>query len=109
MRSYVCDLAGGTTTAQVQITQSGTLKRLTASWLSAAAGKIEFSRSSVSQIGTAQPTIDVLGRLNSSATAGNVVAVIELDKTPLRSFKAFDILYIHQTGAGNLGSVSFEI
>lgn len=106
MRSYVADLPGGTATTTVQIQSNGTLKEILVSYLSAAAGKIEISRSGTSQIGTAQPTKDVLARLNCSATAGNVVANVQLAN---EKFKAFDSIYIHQTGAGNLGSVSFAV
>lgn len=103
MRTYVADLPGGTATTSITIAQAGTLKELLFSFLSAAAGKIEVSLSSTSQIGTAQPTRDVLARLNCSATAGNVFAPVQVAPTKLRTL---DLIYIHQTGAGNLGSVT---
>jgi len=101
MRTYVADLPGGTATTTITATESGTLKTATFTFLSTAAGKIELSNSPSSQIGTAQPTKDVLLRLNCSATAGNVVAVLPISK----SLKAFDTIYVHQTGTGNLGNV----
>lgn len=109
MRAYVVDLAGGTVTQTVQIQSAGTLRRMVLSFLSAAVGKIEVSRSATSQIGTAQPTKDVLARLNCSATAGNVSTELNFSSFTETKFKAFDSLYIHQTGAGNVGSASFEL
>lgn len=104
MRTYITDLAGGTATATITITESGTLRLATFSFLSAAAGKIELSRVVGSQIGTAQPTRDVILRLNTSATAGNVVLNVPIDER----VKVLDVLYVHQTGAGNLGSVTLS-
>jgi len=104
MRAYIADLPGGTATTTVQMTEPGTLRNVTISFLSAAVGKIELSRSQASQIGTAQPTRDVIARLNCSATAGNVVVVIPITE----KVKAFDYIYLHQTGAGNLGSVTLS-
>lgn len=104
MRHYVADLPGGTATTTVQIQTSGTIRRFTVSYLSAAVGKIEISRAPTSQIGTAQPTREIIARLNASATAGNVTAVIETSEP----VKAFDSIYVHQTGTGNLGSVNFD-
>lgn len=106
MRNYVADLPGGTATTTVQIQGAGTMKNLLVSYLSAAAGKIEISLSSASQIGTAQPTKDVLLRYNCSGTAGNVVNFID---SPSIKLALLANLYIHQTGAGNLGSVSFQV
>jgi hypothetical protein len=104
MRTYVSDLAGGTATATIAITESATLGAATFSFLSTAAGKIELSRSPSSQIGTAQPTRDVICRLNTSGTAGNVVVNVPLNE----KVRAFDNIYVHQTGAGNLGSVTLS-
>lgn len=109
MRAYVVDLPGGTATSSVQLQAAGTLRRLVLSFLSAAAGKIEISRSSVSQIGTAQPTKDVLARVNCSGTAGNVIVELNFSAFNETKFKVLDLLYIHQTGAGNLGNASFEL
>ncbi len=104
MRTYVADLAGGTATVTLQATEPGTLKYLTLSFLSAAVGKIELSRVVSPQIGTAQPTKDVIARFNCSATAGNVVVTIPIN-LPV---KTLDYFYVHQTGAGNLGSVTIS-
>jgi hypothetical protein len=102
-RSYVCDIAGGTATATIQIQATQTLKSFFVSALNAAAGKIELSMSSTSQIGTAQPDSNVLARVSlGSAAAGNssVVADIPINQP----VKAFQSIYIHCTGAGNLGT-----
>jgi len=50
-RAYVVDIAGGTATATVQIQATQTLKSMILTWVNAAAGKIELSLSSTSQIG----------------------------------------------------------
>lgn len=99
-RSYIVDIAGGTATATVQIQGSQTLKEFAVSWVNAAAGKIELSLSSTSQIGTAQPDNNVLARV--SCSAGGNTAVMTL---PIRQpVKPFQSIYIHGTGAGNLGT-----
>lgn len=103
-RNYTADLAGGTATTTIQIQGNGSLREVLVSFLNAAAGKLEVSLSPTSQIGTAQPTADVLARLSCSAGANQVALVIPA----FASLKAFQSLYIHQTGAGNLGTVSFR-
>jgi hypothetical protein len=99
-RAYIVDIAGGTATATVQIQQSQTFKRFDVSWVNAAAGKIELSLSSTSQIGTAQPDSNVLARVSCGAGAGNNFAEIPISA----SLKPFQSLYVHCTGAGNLGT-----
>lgn len=99
-RSYVVDIAGGTATATVQMTNRQTLKKLTASWINAAAGKIEVSGVASSQIGTAQPTEDVIARFSAGA-AGQSALQIDIN-VPVQPFQN---LYVHCTGAGNLGTV----
>jgi len=99
-RSYVVDIAGGTATATVQIQSTQTLREMCLSWVNAAAGKIELSLSSTSQIGTAQPDSNVLAR--SSASAGANTATQRF--TLAQPVKAFQSIYIHCTGAGNLGT-----
>jgi len=104
MRTYVSDLAGGTATASIQCVERATLKQILLSFLSTAVGKIELSTSPTSQIGTAQPTADVICRVNCSATAGNVALVIPIS---LR-VAPFQTIYIHQTGTGNLGTATLS-
>src|SRR3954463_4023831 len=100
-RSYVADLPGGTATTTIQITGRQTLKRANFSFINAAAGKIELSTVSASQIGTAQPTPDVVARLSVGTTGESQLQMdINLPVDP------FQNLYVHQTGAGNLGSVT---
>lgn len=99
-RTYVADLPGGTATTTIQITGRQTLKNLTLSWLNAAAGKIEVSEVSASQIGTAQPTSDVIARV-SVGSSGQTALQASIN-VPVDPFKN---IYVHQTGAGNLGTV----
>jgi hypothetical protein len=102
-RQYICDLAGGTATNTIQITARQTLKRATFSFANAAAGKIELSTVSASQIGTAQPTADVIARLSASASGKTDMQMdINLPVDP------FQNIYIHTTGAGNLGTVTLS-
>lgn len=99
-RAYIVDIAGGTATATVQIQATQTLKEMLLTWLNAAAGKIELSLSSTSQIGTAQPDTNVLARASVSAGANQATARFTLSQP----VKAFQSIYIHCTGAGNLGT-----
>lgn len=103
-RSYVCDIAGGTATATIQCQGTQTLKSWLVSWVNAAAGKIELSYSSTSQIGTAQPDSNVIARVSASAGA-NTAAVDVPIRMPV---KAFQSIYIHCTGAGNLGTATLS-
>jgi hypothetical protein len=99
-RAYVVDIAGGTATATVQIQATQTLRSLVLTWVNAAAGKIELSLSSTSQIGTAQPDTNVLARASCSAGANTQFAQFLL----AQPVKAFQSIYVHCTGAGNLGT-----
>ena len=99
-RQYIVDIAGGTATATVQIQQKQTLKNLLVSWVNAAAGKIELSSSPNPQIGTAQPDTNVLARVSCSAGANTVFASIPINFPVV----AFQSVYVHCTGAGNLGT-----
>lgn len=101
-RAYVVDIAGGTATATVQIQGTQTLKSCTFTWTPAAAGKYELSYSSSSQIGTAQPDSNVIARVNIGVTTSGGAAGVQL---PINMpVKAFQNVYIHCTGAGNLGT-----
>jgi hypothetical protein len=99
-RSYIADIAGGTATVTIQIQATQTLKEWLLTWVNAAAGKIELSLSGTSQIGTAQPDSNVLGRVSCSAGANQAVASVPI-RLPV---KAFQSIYVHCTGAGNLGT-----
>jgi len=102
-RTYVADIAGGTATVTIQLQATQTLKNWFVTALNAAAGKIELSMSSTSQIGTAQPDSNVLARVSlGSAAAGNSSIVCDV---PINQpVKAFQSIYVHCTGAGNLGT-----
>ena len=99
-RAYVVDIAGGTATATVQIQATQTLRQMVLTYVNAAAGKIELSLSSTSQIGTAQPDSNVLARASCSAGTNTVFAEFVLSQP----VKAFQSIYIHCTGTGNLGT-----
>jgi chitinase len=99
-RPYVVDIAGGTATATVQIQQKQTLKSFFVSWANAAAGKIELSYSSTSQIGTAQPDTNVIARVSCNAGTNESAATIPINM-PVTPFQS---IYLHCTGAGNLGT-----
>lgn len=99
-RAYIADIAGGTATATIQIQATQTLKNWSVSWVNAAAGKIELSLSGTSQIGTAQPDNNVIGRVSCSAGANTAYANIPINMP----VKAFQSVYVHCTGAGNLGT-----
>jgi hypothetical protein len=98
-RQYVVDIAGGTATATVQMQATQTLKNFDLSWINAAAGKIELSLSGTSQIGTAQPDVNVIARA-SCGSSGQSTQHFDI-RMPV---KAFQSIYVHCTGAGNLGT-----
>lgn len=103
-RTYIVDIAGGTATATVQMQAKQTLKSLTLSWVNAAAGKIEMSLSGTSQIGTAQPDNNVVARVSASAGANTAAVTIPIN-VPVVPFQS---IYIHCTGAGNLGTATIS-
>ena len=99
-RNYIADIAGGTATVTIQIQGTQTLKQWDVSWLNAAVGKIELSLSGTPQIGTAQPDTNVIARLSCSAGGNQAFASLPI-RVPV---KAFQSIYVHCTGAGNLGT-----
>ncbi len=102
-RPYIVDIAGGTATATVQIQGSQTLRWFTVTYANVAAGKIELSLSGTSQIGTAQPDNNVIARVSvvASATSFETTCAVIPINVPV---KAFQSIYVHCTGAGNLGT-----
>ena len=105
-RTYVVDIAGGTATVTVQMQGSQTLTRATWSGVAAAAGKWELSYSGTSQIGTAQPDNNVIARISLGVlTSGGTIAVHMPISMPV---KAFQSIYVHCTGAGNLGTLTLS-
>jgi hypothetical protein len=101
-RQYVCDIAGGTATATIQMQAKQTLKWITFTWTPAAAGKFELSTSGTSQIGTAQPDVNVIARVNIGVTTSGGAAGVTIPiSLPVIAFQS---IYIHCTGAGNLGT-----
>ena len=105
-RTYIADIAGGTATVTIQIQATQTLKSATWSGVAAAAGKYELSMASSSQIGTAQPDSNVIARLSLGVlTSGGTFAVQMPINLPV---KAFQNVYVHCTGAGNLGTLTLS-
>ena len=101
-RTYVADIAGGTATATIQIQGTQTFKWWAVTVAMAAAGKVELSLSGTSQIGTAQPDNNVIARVSvAAATAGSTFSTVIPISVPV---KAFQSIYVHCTGAGNLGT-----
>jgi hypothetical protein len=84
--------------------QRGTIKKATLSWVNAAAGKIEFSLSGTSQIGTAQPDNNVIFRISCSAGANTMAIDVPINVPVV----AFQNVYVHCTGAGNLGTLTLS-
>lgn len=105
-RTYIADIAGGTATVTIQCQGSQTLKSATWSWTPAAAGKYELSYSSTSQIGTAQPDSNVVARISIGVLTSGGSAAVQMPIT--MPVKAFQNIYVHCTGAGNLGSVTLS-
>jgi len=99
-RPYITDIAGGTATATIQIQGRQTFKSWSVSWVNAAAGKIELSLSGTSQIGTAQPDSNVMARVSCSAGANQATIQLPINMPVV----AFQNIYVHCTGAGNLGT-----
>lgn len=105
-RTYVADIAGGTATVTIQCQSTQTLRSATFSWTPAAAGKYELSYSSTPQIGTAQPDSNVIARISIGVLTSGGSAAVQL---PINMpIKAFQSIYVHCTGAGNLGTVTLS-
>lgn len=100
-RSYVTAVPGGTATTTVQMQGKSSIRQILVSLVNAAAGTLEVSKSASSQIGSNQPA-DVLCRVRSGATASHTNVVIPLNEP----VQAFENIYIHQTGTGNVGDVT---
>jgi len=105
-RPYIVDIAGGTASVTVQCQATQTLKQVTFTWTPAAAGKYELSYSASSQIGTAQPDSNVVARVNVGVTTSGGAAGVTI---PINMpVKAFQNIYVHCTGAGNVGSATIS-
>jgi hypothetical protein len=104
-RSYVVSIPGGTATTSIQIQGSGTLKQAYMSIVPAAAGTWELSLSGTSQISSASPDTSVIARVRVSATTPSALARFEF-QVPV---KAFQTVYLHCTGAGNVGELTLIV
>ncbi len=100
-RSVVISVTAATSQT-IQMPQSGTIRGVLMSAVTAAAGSWELSTSGTSQIATGSPDVGVLARIRIGATAGMQNVFFPLNK----SVKILDNLYIHTTGAGNVGELS---
>lgn len=106
-RTYCVEIAGGTATATVQVQQKGTLKRIELTAVPAAAGEYEVSLGSTPQIATAQADSNVVARMRVGAlTSGGMATLVAERSIPVI---AFQNLYVHCTGAGNLGTANLVI
>jgi hypothetical protein len=99
-RSIVLSVTAATSQT-IQMPQTGTITGVLFSVVTAAAGSWELSTSSTSQIATGSPDTGVKARLRIGATAGMQNVYIPLGL----SVKVLDNLYIHTTGAGNVGEL----
>ena len=99
-RTYIADIAGGTATVTIQCQARQTFRNWALSWANAAAGKIELSTAPTSQIGTAQPDSSVIARVSCNAGTNEASEIIPINLPVV----PFQNLYIHCTGAGNLGT-----
>ncbi len=103
-RSIVLSVTAATSQT-IQIPVSGTIRGVLLSIVTAAAGSWELSQSGTSQIATASPDTGVLARARIGATAGMQNIFFPLNK----AVKILDNLYIHTTGAGNVGELTLFI
>ena len=100
-RSVVLSVTAATSQT-VQMPQSGTIRGVLFSAVTAAAGSWELSTSGTSQIATGSPDVGVLARIRIGASAGMQNVFFPLNK----AVKILDNLYIHTTGAGNVGELT---
>lgn len=100
-RAVISSVAAAATTT-VQMPKTGTVIGVIFSVVTAAAGTWELSKSSTSQIATTAPDVSVVARLRIGATAGNMTVYVPLNL----HVKILDYLYIHTTGAGNVGEIT---
>lgn len=102
-RSYVADITTATTPIIIQATGRQTLKTAVVSYQNVAVGEIELSTVSASQIGTAQPTSDVIARWKVGVAGQTTVQTdIVLPVQP------FQNIYVHMTGAANVGVITLS-
>lgn len=100
-RSIVLSVTAATSQT-IQMPQTGTITGVLVSIVTAAAGSWELSTSSTSQIATGSPDTGVKARWRIGATAGMQNSYIPLGL----GVKVLDNLYIHTTGAGNVGEIT---
>jgi len=104
-KQYVVSVAGGTATVAITMTQNGSLKSVAMSAADGAAGSWELSLSSTPQISSATPDTSVLARIRLGTILGGTYFANFLMNVPV---KAFQIIYLHCTGAGNVGELTIQ-
>jgi hypothetical protein len=100
-RPYIAAIAGGTATVTIQMQGAQTFRNWTVTVLAAAVGAYELSTSPTSQIATSQPDPSVIGRVSVPGATTGVLAITVPITLPV---KAFQNVYVHCTGAGNVGT-----
>jgi len=101
VRPYIAAVAGGTATVTIQIQGSQTFKNWTVTALAAAVGAYELSTSPTPQIATSQPDPSVIARVSIPGATTGVMALTVPINLPV---KAFQNVYVHCTGSGNVGT-----
>jgi hypothetical protein len=104
-KQYVVSIAGGTATVAITMTQNGSLKSATMVAADGAAGSWELSLSSTPQIASATPDTSVLARIRLGTILGGLYQAFFQMNVPV---KAFQIVYLHCTGAGNVGELTLQ-
>jgi hypothetical protein len=100
-RPYIASIAGGTATVTIQIQGGQTMRNWTVTALCAAVGAYELSTSPTSQIATSQPDPSVIARISIPGATTGVLGMTVPISLPV---KAFQNVYVHCTGAGNVGT-----
>jgi len=105
-RSIVLSVTAATSQT-IQMPQSGIIMGVLMSIVPAAAGSWELSTSSTSQIATGSPDTGVKARARISGAAS--LASVSFYFPLGLGVKVLDNLYIHTTGAGNVGELTLFI
>jgi len=100
-RPYIAGIPGGTATTTIQIQGAQTIRNWTVTALAAAVGAYELSTSPTSQIATGQPDPSVIARVSMPGATTGVLAITVPVNLPV---KAFQNIYVHCTGSGNVGT-----
>ncbi|SRR5712691_2524964 len=105
-KQYVVSIPGGTASTSILVTQTGILKRAVMVAVDGAAGSWELSLSGTSQISSASPDTGVLARIRLGTVLGGLYTAVFEMAVPVKNF---NYLYLHCTGAGNVGELILTI